>query len=69
MNSANTMGQKTPECILLRILKDSYDDILAQGITVTKKALKYLGIDRRHNKNYYKNWMKISHDTEKHFES
>ena len=29
MNSANTMGKKNPECILLRILKDAYDDILA----------------------------------------
>ena len=69
MHAGSTINISKTECILLGPLKGSYRNI--EGINVTDKAVKCLGIYLGHDKIecYSKNWMKIYHDTEKLFES
>ena len=57
------------ECILLGPLKDMLAEI--KGITVSKGAIRCLGIYIGHDKIecYNKNWMKVSHDIDTLFES
>lgn len=57
------------ECIVLGPFKSMFTDI--EGITVTNKSVKCLGIHVGHDKIecYNKNWMKIYHDIDTLFES
>ena len=69
MHAGSKINISKTECILLGPLKGRYRNI--EGINVTDKAVKCLGIYLGHDKIecYNKNWMKIYHDTEKLFES
>ena len=69
MHAGSEINISKTECILLGPLKGRYRNI--EGINVTDKAVKCLGIYLGHDKIecYNKNWMKIYHDTEKLFES
>ena len=65
MHAGSKFNISKTECILLGPLNGRYKK--NEGINVTDKAVKCLGIYFGHDKIecYNKNWMKIYHDTEK----